>query len=657
MKLARISILFSAGVMLLAAASCEKGPDGYEVDKDSVVLEAYGPNPVLRGSDLKFVGQNLDRITSVILPVDIQIPSSEFKDAGAGSFSVTVPMECEPGEVTLVYDGGTVTAKTTLSYTEQFSISSVKAQDSDKTLLSAGDSVVVDGEYLNNIVKFVFVNGGATAEGELIGTQTRHQVCFAVPAGAMSGRIYGEDGNGNQVYSENELRIRQPEVTGVAPADVRPGDKVTVTGSLLDQIVTLKFSGSSAVIDVEAFENATASSFTVTVPADVHDGPLTLVSAAEQEIVTETGLTVAVPDNIVLSKDNVYKAGNSIIITGTGLDLVTGVSFTGGAAGEFVYADNTLTVTVPATAADGALTLSTAAEKSVVTAAVTLVKPVITGIDPLEVMAGETFTVNGTDLDLVTGVKLGSEDCVFTVAEDGTSITVTTTASSSTGRVSVSAANGYTAESSQDLTVTYDSVVIVSALTESAKPGEQVTMTGSKFNMIESVYVGDVKVTSYVSRSDSEMVFTMPEADAGTYNLRFVLTTGEEETCPLAMTVSGLSTVIELWKGSWDAGNWNGNQELAWGGYDWSAINISQGTATIVAELVQDASASWWQFMLKTGTSWFDLAGMQQVDMTAGQTSVEVPFTQEMLDDILANNGLIVTGCFYTLTRLYIRIE
>ena len=80
MKLFRTSIiLLSAGLMLLAA--CEKGPNGYTVDKDAVVLEAYGPNPVLRGSDLKFVGQNLDRITSVVLPVDMEIPSSEFKDA------------------------------------------------------------------------------------------------------------------------------------------------------------------------------------------------------------------------------------------------------------------------------------------------------------------------------------------------------------------------------------------------------------------------------------------------------------------------------------------------------------------------------------------------------------------------------------------------
>ena len=52
-------------IMLAAClTACEKAPNGYEVDEDAVVLEAYGPNPVLRGSDLTFIGQNLDRITA-----------------------------------------------------------------------------------------------------------------------------------------------------------------------------------------------------------------------------------------------------------------------------------------------------------------------------------------------------------------------------------------------------------------------------------------------------------------------------------------------------------------------------------------------------------------------------------------------------------------
>ena len=656
MKLSRISILLSAGAMLLAA--CEKGPNGYTVDEDAVVLEAYGPNPVLRGSDLKFVGQNLDRITSVILPVDIEIPSSEFKDASASSFKVTVPIECEPGEVVLVYDGGTITAKTTLSYTEQFSISSVAPKDETKPVLEAGDSVRVDGEYLNNIVKFVFVNGGAVAEGELIGTHTRHQICFAVPAGAMTGRIYGEDGNGNQVYSENELQIRQPEVTGVAPFDgVRPGDKITVTGSLLDQIMSVTFTGSAAAIEAAAFENASATSFTLTVPTDAHDGPLTLVSAAEQKISTTQSIVVAVPENLAFADGNQYKAGNSIVITGTNLDLVTGVTFSGNAAGEFTYSDGSLSVTIPASASDGEITLSTAAEKTVTTSSVTLVKPVITG-HVSEVKAGDTFTISGTDLDLVTGVTLNGVECTFT-ADSDSQLTVNTTASSTSGKVAVSAANGYTAVSGTELTVTYDSIVIVSSLTESVKPGEFVTMKGSNFNMIESIYVGETKVVSYTSRSDSEVTFEMPEVEAGTYNLEFVLTTGDRETCPIAIEVTGLVTTIDIWSGSLNTGTaWdstNGVVNLAWQ----NLFNDIPDGCTLHVAYTTTGEADYSQLKLQEGNDWSALTSVDDanewdcIDLQQGSSEVSYLLNETDTAD-LRSAGLIVAGYSVIVTRVYL---
>lgn len=556
------------------------GCDMEESTTGAVVLESYGPNPVLRGSDLTFIGQNFDKVTAVILPVNIEIPASQFKDATATSFKVTVPMECEPGEVSLVFDMGTVTAKTTLSYTEQFSISSVKPQDETKTVLVAGDSVVVEGEYLNNIVKFVFDKGGAVAEGEMIGVHTRRQVTFAVPMGAMTGRIYGEDANGNQVYSENELNILQPTVSGVTPLGVRPGDRVTISGSLLDQVLSVAFTGSEEAIPAEQFGSMSATSFTVTVPSDAKDGALTLISAAQQEIVTEQKIVMRVPAGLELAAENVYKPGREIVITGTDLDLVTGVKFAGGESGvdgTFSYADGALKVTVPDAAADGALTLSTAAGKSVQTASVTMAKPVITAVSST-VVAGETFAVSGTDLDLVTEVTLGGTGCTFSVTDDGKSITVTTSATSATGKVAVSTANGYSTEWPTEVEVSYNSVVIVSSLTESVAPGGTVTMQGSKFNMIEAIYVGTTKVTSYTTRTDTEYIFTIPAVVAsGSYNLRFVLTTGEEETCALSIEVTGssgdsgvdpvLSTDIMIidYEEHGDHGDHNGSWDNSWG--------------------------------------------------------------------------------------------
>ena len=111
--------------------------------------------------------------------------------------------------------------------------------------------------------------------------------------------------------------------------------------------------------------------------------------------------------------------------------------------------------------ADDRLALLTPRRRqSVETEAVTLVKPVITGFGSSEILAGDDFTIIGTDLDLVKGVTLNGVECTFT-ADDSGQLTVNTVATSTSGKVSVTAANGYRGDSSSELTVTPKTITVV----------------------------------------------------------------------------------------------------------------------------------------------------------------------------------------------------
>lgn len=658
------SALIAMCLVTLTGCSPEELSTDQYVD-DAVVLNVYGPQPVVRGGQLRFLGSNLDQVVQVIIPGVDPITEIEVVQAGVPSeIRIIVPKDGpEPGLVTLVADDGTeIVTKTELTYSEPIEFTGFTPATA-----APGDIITITGDYLNLINEVVF-SDNVLVSGEDFETHTRYEIQVKVPAEARTGVVgIGDldmtlpENDGlfaNIIESEEELTVTLPSVTGLAPTAVRPGDEVTITGTLMDCIASVEFAGASAV-DAADFVSRDAEQIVVTVPADAHDGEVTCVSASGIDIPTGVSVTIGVPEVIGVSAESRFKAGLDVVISGTDLDLVTGVTFSGDVAAEFSYSSETgaITATIPAAAEDGAITLSTAAEKTVGTPTVTLVRPVITGFGTSSVMAGEEFTVTGTDLDLVTGVKLNGADCAFEIDSE-TGLTVTTVLTSTTGIVTVVVANGTEVESADELTVNHNTVTNVTSITGTVKVGENATMTGTSFNMIESIYLGTVKVTSYISRSDTEIVFTVPaDLAPGTYNPHFVLTTGEEEDSAVSFEVQGTTTVIALWEGSWDCGNWGGNQDLAWGGYDWSSLDISQGTATLVAEVEQDASASWWQFMLKSGTSWADLAGMQQIDMTAGQTVVEVPFTQVMLDDLIANNGLIITGCNYTLKRLTIEIE
>lgn len=652
--------MIAAAALLGVALSCVEGPLGYEVDEGTVVLEAYGPNPVLRGNDLTFIGQNLDKVTSVVLPVDVEIPASSFKEVTPNSFKVTVPIEAEAGAITIYYEGGKIVPVTTLSYAEPFYLNELIAEEA----LVQGDSVTVKGDYLNNIALIGFSGAKVTVPSEEFGTWNRYQITFAIPRGAASGKVYVADANGNQVFSETDINVLQPTVAAVSPADVRPGDVVTIAGTLLDQIDVVKFTGGS---DITEFKSVAADKLQVEVPWNVQDGVITLTSAAGESLTTTNAITVKVPASLKVEAESVYKSGLNVVITGTDIDLVTGVSFANGVAQEdFTNAEGKITTAIPATAVDGVITLSTASGKTVTTPEITLVKPTLTGLGATEIVAGNTFTVAGTDLDLVTEVTLAGDKVDFTLDSEE-QLTVTTTATNKTGKVIIKTANGTTVESESELTVTYDSFIVVNTLTSSVSVGDEVTMTGSNFNMIESIYLGEIKVTGYSKRADDEMIFTVPTTvETGTYNLRFVLTTGDEEMCALPVEVKGAITTVVLWEGSADLGTaWDGTLvvNLAFGA-DWGTnyfAKIPYGATLHIDFTANTDQDTYYQLKICDGT-WAalpDVPGLSEwgcVDVGADAThfSYEVSTSSH---DLLYASGLVIAGYAVTITKVYVTYE
>ena len=126
----------------------------------------------------------------------------------------------------------------------------------------------------------------------------------------------------------------------------------------------MKFSGSSIKIEQADYLSASKTEIEVLVPADVHDGPVTLVSAASQEIVSEDEIVVKVPGNISVSAER-FKAGEALTVSGDDLDLVVGLKFADNVDSEFEFVEGSIVTTIPASAKDGTLVLTTAADKSV----------------------------------------------------------------------------------------------------------------------------------------------------------------------------------------------------------------------------------------------------------------------------------------------------
>jgi hypothetical protein len=113
-------------------------------------------------------------------------------------------------------------------------------------------------------------------------------------------------------------------------------------------------------------------------------------------------------------------------------------------------------------------------------------------------------------------------------------------------------------------------------------------------------------------------------------------------------------TGVTIWTGEFDNSGWAGNQDLAWGGYDWSTVKAGK-TLVVYGKLVDEGA--WGCISLRHGNGWGNLPNSAggQFDWTSDMSSCSLVLTQEILDDIVANGGLVITGTNILVTT--VRIE
>ncbi len=426
----------------------------------------------------------------------------------------------------------------------------------------------------------------------------------------------------------------------------KAGETVTVTGKNFNYVASVVLPGATVTDFKVASGN---SSLTFVLPAEAQDGEAVLVAKSGVEVVAGQYETV-VPTALSASPKPV-KAGSELSVSGKDLDLVVSVSLPNAGEVEFEYAGGTMTFAVPDTAQEGDVTLGMANGKSAAVA-YSLVKPAVTGYSANPAAAGSSLTITGTDLDLVKSVTFGGDLTVEVEAAE-TEITVSVPTTASSGALKLNLANGTSVEC-EELAVDKPTACYITELpaegteifggTVLVVPVEnEDKLTGVQVNGEDVKFLLNVK-SLYISLPDM--------AGAGTV-LRLVSDNGAVE-----YTIDCIPNNIQnkvIWSGSWDCGSWGGNEDLSWGKYDWSSVDLSVGAVSLVFELEQDSSAGWWQLSLRHGESWGELPEKLFVEMTAGQTVVEIPLTQVNLDDLIANGGLIITGCSYTLKKVTLR--
>nr|ADB80098.1 putative polygalacturonase [uncultured microorganism] len=655
LKYAAIAALCLSAVSLTGCKHEEYDTDQYA---GAVALSAVAPNPVMRGGELRILGTNLENVSEVRFAGGITVTDFTVTKSGDhGELRVMVPVEGpEVGKVSIVTKDGTVLESfADLEFTEPIEVASFAPAE-----VLSGDVVTVKGEYLNNVQEVIL--GGVYITEFL--SKDRHELKFVVPCNAVTGYIIVGDVNElvdpntipNQIYSATELVVGDPTVNEAAKATYKSGEVITVTGAHLDMIQKVDLVG-AAEVEFSVAEDGKSLSFTL--PASATDGAITLTSYAGKTFSAGEIETVTVADLAIksLAEDGRYKAGCEVEITGADLDLVSKVDFVNASASFYRDGDKII-ATLPAAAKDGSVTVTLDSGKQAYTPEIEVVKPVATGVDKTEAVAGkDQVVVSGTDLDLVTAVTIGDKvqsfiPCKFTL-NSAEEMVVTIPSAAYTGVLTLTADSGYETVT-DEIAVSYAEPVSIVFDQESYELGKRITLVGEHLLQIDAIYVKGKKVVEYQKREDTSMSFSLPEAIAspGVYRLELVLLDGTELTWAVPFTVTAPFTETTIWEGSQIINGWSG---VTFGDdrFVWANLGLKEGD--VIKIYFTAPEEGWWDLQLCNGhwgnLSIDELDGGNEIKQGAfpGGTqtfsfNVTEGIAQSLMEDVGWGGAFIING-------------
>ena len=676
-KINNIFTLLVMALMGLSLAACSNDDLDTNQYQGGVSLNAFGPSPVMRGGQLRFIGSNLDQIREVRIPGVDAITTIEVVKAGVPSeIRVTVPHDGpEVGNVVLVANNDQeITTKSTLTYTEGIVIKSITPS------AMPGDVIEIKGDedgYLNLIHSMAFADNVVVSEKDFL-QHDRYTIKVKVPEDAKTGKLqfYTADltvGDAAKldyqiVLSDDRLIVGTPtvakvkgrnEVDAEGTITAKAGETVTVTGDYMQLIKAVKVGG----VEITEFTIAEdGKSLSFVLPAEAPDGAIDLVCKSDVEVPAAMVETVK-PSDCVAAPAPV-KAGAALTISGKDMDLVTAVEFDNADAlsGEAisVAADKVVVTAVPETATEGKLRLVMANGQKV-EVDFTLVKPTATGYNANPASAGSTIQIIGTDLDLVKSVDFGGAEATVekdAVSADGTTLNVKVPMAAASGAPVLKLANGVTINAPK-LTINEAVFCYVTEL-----PGEDAELHAGQ-TFVLPIANGDKltgveiagKACQFIVSGNTLTVGAPDNAKKGT-SVRLISSNGEITYKIDFIPNTEITTVI--WTGAHSSGDWaNGFTALSWGGYDWS--QVTPGTELVVTFGV-DPAIGYCQMRFACGDGWVALPGTKELAGSDKDGNISMPndakeyrlvLTQAMIDKLSEKNqGLVICGAGFILTKV-----
>ena len=470
----------------------------------------------------------------------------------------------------------------------------------------------------------------------------------------------GEDNLDTNQYNKSGVNI-----LAFGPMPITRGATMRVTGTKLNNVKEVLFpEGNQKLTPATTYIKGDFSlqgseEMTVTIPDQCVPGKLRLLTQSGDTVKSASFITFAEDIKGSSISPNPVLPGDIVTIKGEYVWNIGQVVFFDhvvvNAEDFMLNTRNEIQVQVPMEAKTGEVAYNDGSDgaENIAIANLEVDAPEAASVSNANPEFGDEITITGKNLDLVSKIDFPSvENVAFTAAEDGKTIKVKVPANTVSGNIVMTSAAGLT--TSVDITVPLATVSSTSPVKD-VKAGQTITIKGDKLDRIVEIQlpaIDEPLVKGDFAQSATEISFVVPE---GMGDGKITLIQHENYSVE-SDKISMYSEAPEysIWTGNFTIGNWDGGmQELAWGGFDWSTVKPGQ---VLTVYLTPDMSAGWSQIRVGNG-SWAALPGTPDTTpLTAEDSKFSVTLTQAMIDELVANGGLVVCGAYFTIKKITLSI-
>lgn len=360
------------------------------------------------------------------------------------------------------------------------------------------------------------------------------EIRVIVPQTALPGVITLKTPKGD-ITTKTELRYTEPiALEAFAPAEVKPGKELIITGEYLNLIKEVIFADEVRILSAD-FLSQSRKEIKILVPDSAQTGKFILSDGAEipNWIYSSEELTVTLPSVAKPLDLTGKKPGDVITVSGKDLDLVKKIRMPDGTEVKFTMTasaeEEKLTFALPDNISDGEIAMLPASDVKVVIATVVVALPSSVKATPaVNLRGGDVITLCGENMELVTDITFpGVGEAVGLNSQNTTEVKVTMPAAAVSGDLLLNTNSG----KKTPVSIATAKPENISYSSSAVPAGGALTIKGENMDVVSAVlFSGDVEVP--VSGSTATAVNLVVPTIAETGALVLKLVNGESVKAP-----------------------------------------------------------------------------------------------------------------------------